>query len=367
MPKRAENPMYYLGAMTVLAFLIQVTTGILLALYYRPIITEAYASVSSVMENVTHGSLLRSLHYYAGNAMILFVILHLVRIYFTAAYKKPRELNWLVGLALGLLVVFAGLSGYLLRWDERAVGATNIGLSLATSVPVIGPALSNIVRGTGLQDTLSRFYVFHIALIPALILLLFAVHIHMVRTHGLAESIHSNRKEEKTIPFFPHHLLSEICLALVLAGILFAISGVLPAELGREYDPLNPTRLVLEPEWYFMALYQFLKTKGILPIYGITATAGVAVILALVPFLDRSEERHPLARPFFTALGAVLVVEVVAMTLYGYSTPGLITSVYDPTALPLFGVVQAAAVAAIFIVYAQSRVFRERRERVREQ
>lgn len=183
-----SNPLYCLGGTAFLCFLILVLTGMFLAMYYKPTPVEAYNSVKRIMTEVPMGSLIRSIHHWAANMMIAAVMLHMMRIYFMGAYKKPRELNWVVGVSLLLITTTFGFSGYLLPWDQLAFWATKIGTGIAGSIPVIGVYISLIlVGGTDIgAETLTRFYAIHVLILPATIVVLLVLHFLMVRLQGIS-------------------------------------------------------------------------------------------------------------------------------------------------------------------------------------
>jgi quinol-cytochrome oxidoreductase complex cytochrome b subunit len=187
--ERALNPMYCLGGLTFLFFTLLAVTGILLAMYYTPTPDAAYESVQEITVNVQYGWLIRGIHFYSASGMIITSVLHMMRVYFTGAYKKPRELNWVVGVGLGVFTIMAGFTGYILRWDQEAVGAAGIGLGLASSIPQIGGFLTQVVWGQSHADLLRHFFTIHILLIPGLIIILLACHFFMIRRHGIAEPL----------------------------------------------------------------------------------------------------------------------------------------------------------------------------------
>ncbi len=183
-----SNPLYCLGGTAFLCFLILVITGIFLAMYYKPTPAEAYKSVEHIMTAVPMGSLIRSVHSWAANTMIAAVMLHMMRIYFMGAYKKPRELNWVVGISLLLITTTFGFSGYLLPWDQLAFWATKIGTGIAGSIPVIGGYISLLlVGGTDIgAETLTRFYAIHVLILPMTTAVLLGLHFLMVRIQGIS-------------------------------------------------------------------------------------------------------------------------------------------------------------------------------------
>jgi quinol-cytochrome oxidoreductase complex cytochrome b subunit len=183
-----SNPLYCLGGTAFLCFLILVVTGIFLAMYYKPTPAEAYKSVEHIMITVPMGSLVRSMHHWAANTMIAAVMLHMIRVYFMGAYKKPRELNWVVGIFLLLTTTTFGFSGYLLPWDQLAFWATKIGTGIAASIPVMGEFISLILMGgTDIgAETLTRFYAIHVLILPIAIAGLLMLHFLMIRIQGIS-------------------------------------------------------------------------------------------------------------------------------------------------------------------------------------
>jgi quinol-cytochrome oxidoreductase complex cytochrome b subunit len=187
-PAHATAAPYCLGGIAFLAFLVEVLTGIALARYYQPNEALAYESVRLITYQVPLGSLVRSLHYWAGNVMIAAVLLHMLRVYFTGAYRKPRELNWVVGVLLLLLTLTFGFSGYALRWDAASYGATSIVVLAPASLPLAGAWVMKVFLGdvviTG--ETLTRLYFLHVFLLPMLATLLMLLHFLIVRRQGIA-------------------------------------------------------------------------------------------------------------------------------------------------------------------------------------
>ncbi|MCZ7402472.1 MAG: cytochrome b N-terminal domain-containing protein [Candidatus Methanoperedens sp.] len=182
------NPLYCLGGIAFLCFLILVGTGIFLAMYYKPTPLEAYKSVENIMTAVPMGSLVRSIHHWAANTMIAAVMLHMMRIYFMGAYKKPRELNWVVGVTLLLITTTFGFSGYLLPWDQLSFWATKIGTGIAGSLPIIGQYISLLLMGGSDigNETMTRFFAIHVLILPATIAILLGLHFAMIRIQGIS-------------------------------------------------------------------------------------------------------------------------------------------------------------------------------------
>lgn len=186
-PRSAHT--FYLGGITLFFFGVQAITGILLALYYHPTPDAAYDSILFIMNNVNFGWLIRSIHAWSANLMIVFCILHLLRVAIQGAYRPPRELTWLVGIGLLLLTLGFGFTGYLLPWDERAFWATTVGTEIAGSVPLIGGAIQTFLRGGPDLSalTLSRFFDVHVLVLPLTLAGALLIHLLFIHQQGLAD------------------------------------------------------------------------------------------------------------------------------------------------------------------------------------
>ncbi len=323
-PRTART--YYLGGITLFFFGVQVVTGILLSLYYQPTPDTAYNSILFIMNEVNFGWLIRSIHAWSANLMILFCALHLLRTFFQGVYKAPREITWGAGvLLLGLTLTF-GFTGYLLPWDQRAFWATTVGTEIAGSVPLVGKWLLVFLRSGPeiTARTLSRFFGMHVLVLPALLLAVLTVHLTLVHQQGLAdptaetaetEMAEEVKKKRKLLPFFPNYLLDEVIAWYVMLAVLVVLASLFPAGLEDPADPLRTPEHV-KPEWYFLAVYQGLK---LVPrIVGVTAPLVGVLLLFLLPFLDRNRYRIPRRRPVAIAVAVLLVLLMVAFTIWGW-------------------------------------------------
>lgn len=327
-PVHRYMPLYYFGGMTLFFFLVQVMTGILLMLYYRPSAGEAFESVEFIMTTVPFGWLVRSIHSWSANLMVFFAFSHLVTVYFLKAYRPPRELTWVTGCVVFFLALAFGFSGYLLPWNQLAFFATKVGTDIAGVVPVVGHWLLRFLRGgdrvTG--GTLSRFYGWHVAILPALATLLLAIHLLFVQLHGMSvpPSVEREGKVQKPMRFFPHFALHELFGWTLALGVLAALAALFPWELGEKADPFAPAYKDIRPEWYFVFLFETLKKVPGGEVLGLEYEAipillsGVAaLLLVLVPFLDRGAAKHGRS-PVFTAIGVAALVYMVGLTAWGY-------------------------------------------------
>jgi quinol-cytochrome oxidoreductase complex cytochrome b subunit len=187
-PKHAIRWYFCLGGITFALFVIQGVTGILLSLYYKPTPDQAYESILFIMNNVRFGWLIRSIHSWSASLMIAFCVAHMLRVFITGAYKKPRELNWVAGVVLLLLTLAFGFTGYLLPWDQKALWGSTVGSEILGVVPLIGEWLLGLLRGgqeiTGL--TLTRFYGIHMLVLPVLAVVFLGAHFVIIRRQGIS-------------------------------------------------------------------------------------------------------------------------------------------------------------------------------------
>ena len=316
---------YTLGATLVFLFLLQMSTGILLALYYAPTPDHAYASVKFIQEEAVLGSFVRGLHHWGASFMMVLVALHMLRVFIFGAYKKPREIVWVLGMGLIALVGGFAFTGYLLPWDQKAYWATVVGTNVAGTVPVIGGTLLRIVRGgTELGAfALSRFFAIHTYILPWSLALLAGAHIFLLERAGAGGIWNAgDRVPYRSEPLFPNQLFRDTVLMLFVFLALASLAVLFPAPLEPQADPTDSTYNP-RPEWYFYFVFQMLKIfEGGFEIVGTVVLPTITgLLLLLVPFLDRGPMRDPKKRPVMMALAAVFVVSVVVLTLAGARAP----------------------------------------------
>jgi len=299
---------YVFGSVLLFLFAIQVVTGIFLTFYYVPSADHAHASVSYIQKAVPGGWLLRGLHHYAATAMVILAVAHLAQTFLFGAYKKKRELLWMAGVAM-LLIVFAfSFTGYLLPWDQAAYFATKVGASIAGEIPAIGSVPQRIMLGGNdlTTVTLSRFFATHVFLLPLALAALAGLHLYLFRRASPAGPFH-NRDDKRIERFYPKQLFKDSVAVLICFVALVALSKYSPAELGPQADPSSD--YLARPPWYFMPLFQLLKyfpgKWAFIP--AVVLPAVLFGALFLLPFFDRREERHPLRRPLATTLFALIL------------------------------------------------------------
>jgi len=352
-PNYSINPFYWIGALTVVAFTVQAVTGIILLVWYVPDPTTAYSSTQFVFNSVNYGRFLETVHLYGAYAMILLAFMHMMRNFFVSSHKKPRELMWVVGMAMGFVTLGFGFTGYLLPFTVVGVDATNVGLGLLSPLP---PMLQSLIlsllgASNGLNVTeLVRLYTVHIVILPAILLLLLFAKMYMFETHGAAKPDKPMTEKQKTvIPFFPDATVYLLELGALFGAALLLISAAFPYTLPPEYSIQASQAATPQPDWYFLWMYQILKIQAFegaaLPA-AMTIITLIFVALFVLPFVDRGGERRMASRPKWVMLGIIFVVEIALLTYWGDVTPGQVIP-SEEAALVLGGT--ALLVAVLFV------------------
>jgi cytochrome b6 len=321
---------YFLGGMTLFLFGVQVITGVLLLLYYRPGADEAFESVQLIMTQVQFGWLIRSIHSWSANLLVFMAFAHLFSVLFLKSYRKPRELTWVSGVFLLFLMLGFGFSGYLLPWNTLSYFATKVGTEIPAQIPIVGRPILLFLRGgeeiTG--STLTRMFGLHIAILPAIATFLIVLHLGMIQWFGMSVppgieadwGATPNRRRE--IRFFPNFVLRELMAWYVALGLLGALAALFPWTLGVKADLFAPAPAGIKPEWYFLFMFQTLK---LIPakilgldgeVLGIIAFGLVGAIALLLPFLDRGNSSS--SRRWVAGMACLFLGYMVAMTVYGW-------------------------------------------------
>jgi quinol-cytochrome oxidoreductase complex cytochrome b subunit len=329
-PVHKHSVWYYMGGITLFLVGVQVFTGILLLLYYRPSADEAFESVKFIVSQVEFGWLIRNIHSWSANLLIFMAFVHLFSTLFLRSYRKPRELTWVTGVLLLFVMMGFGFSGYLLPWNELAFFATKVGTGIAGAVPVVGDFTMRFLRGgddvTG--ATLTRFYGLHVAILPAITTGILGVHLLLIQRQGMSvpPSVEKQEKSGATIqqmPFFPHYVLHDLMWWYVALGVLAALALFLPWEIGKKADAFAVVPPGIRPEWYFLAMFQVLK---LLPAHimgvegemlGVLGFGLAAMVLLFLPFLDRGAAEGRSSR-LVTIGGVIALAYMLVFTIYGY-------------------------------------------------
>ncbi len=323
-PQHSHTIWYYTGS-SILFFLgIQIVTGVMLALYFNPTIKDANASVARIMTEIPLGWIIRSIHSWSATFMIAVVLIHLLSIAFTKAYRAPREATWMSGVLLLCVSLAFGFTGYLLPWDDLSLAATKVGTDIPKAIPVVGTWVTSLLRGgedvTG--DTISRFFIVHVCVLPLVIFAILGIHLFLVQRHGMSLPLKAEARGEKTpsLPFWPNFTLRETGVWLVLLGILLTVAVLLAPSLGPAANLMAPAPAGIKPEWYFLFMFQTLKLfpARILGINGeLVAVAVMAAgffLVLILPFLDnRPAERKG---RIITGVAYAVFAYTIAMTIW---------------------------------------------------
>jgi len=252
------------------------------------------------------------------------VMVHLVSIMLIKAYRRPREATWMSGVFLLLVSLFFGFTGYLLPWDELSLSATKVGTDIPRSIPVFGAWITQFLRGgedvTG--DTLTRFFTFHVCILPLLLLALLAVHVFLIQKHGVSLPLAEEKRAEpfKSVPFWPNFIYREAIVWLFLLGVLITVAVLLPPSLGSQADLMAPAPEGILPEWYFLFLFQTLKLFPGTVLFVNGDTLAVLLIMAagilffFLPFIDNKPAERK--GKILTAVVLAFIVYALAMSIW---------------------------------------------------
>jgi len=329
-PVHKHSIWYYTGGIALFLFLVQVTTGLLLVMYYQPGESTSYESVRFIMNNVHFGWLIRSIHSWSANLMVFFVFVHMFSTLFTGAFRKPRELTWITGTLLLFLVMAFGFSGYLLPWNELAYFATKVGTEIAGALPLIGHWLLLLLRGGEdiTSATIARFYAFHVSVLPLFLIIILAVHLFLIQIQGMSEPDEFRllpEREKKYIPFFPNFVLRDLIVWLLFFNILIILAVYSPWELGLKADPFKPAPPGIKPEWYFLFMFQTLKLfpghilflEGEkVAIIGLTIASVVWLFLPFWPIKVSEEKKLKI----YQFIGLVALFYIIVMSIWAILT-----------------------------------------------
>ncbi len=345
------NWWYVLGSATLVAFIMQVITGVALAFSYVPSPNNAYESLQFITDHETLGSVVRGIHYWGASAMVILITLHMTRVFLMGSYKFPREMNWLVGVGLFFLTLGMAFTGQLLRWDQDAYWAIIVGAEQAGRVPFVGGILGHlIIAGDTVSGaTLTRFYATHVFLIPALIFIFVGIHLYLVVLHGISEppvgshqvnpDTYEQEYEEllhkEGIPFWPDAAWRDVVFALAIGSIVLILAITIgPKALAEHADP-TLIKVYPRPDWYFLWYFAIL---ALMPSWAesyvmVGAPLLGIIILVAVPFVSNRGERSPWRRPW--TVGAVGVTFILLAVLVAEGEKAPWSPVLSPKPLPV--------------------------------
>jgi ubiquinol-cytochrome c reductase cytochrome b subunit len=374
------NWMWIWGIVLTFCLGLQIVTGIVLAMHYTPHVDNAFASVEHIMRNVNGGHMIRYLHMNGASLFFIAVYAHIFRGLYYGSYKAPREITWIIGMLIYLLMMGTAFMGYVLPWGQMSFWGATVITGLFGAIPFVGDAIQTLLLGGPAVDnaTLNRFFSLHY-LFPFLIAGLVMVHIWAFHTTGnnnpTGVEVRRGSKEEAkkdTVPFWPYYVIKDLFALAVILAVFFAIVGFMPNYLGHpdNYIEANPlaTPAHIVPEWYFLPFYAILRaftadgwavqlvsfvTGGIVDakFCGVLAMFGAIAVMALAPWLDTSSVRSARYRPQLKLWFWILVADFFFLMWLGampaeepYATLSLIGSAYwfgyFLVILPLLGVLE---------------------------
>jgi quinol-cytochrome oxidoreductase complex cytochrome b subunit len=341
-----------LGLISLYLFFVLIGTGVLLMFYYVPSTVQAYDVMKDLQFVVSAGLVVRNMHRWAAHLMVLFVFLHMCRVFYTGAYKPPREFNWLVGVGLFLVTLGLSFTGYLLPWDQLAFWAITVGTNIAGYAPIIGPKIKFLLLGGNVvgQEALTRFYALHVIVLPAVATLMVSIHLFRVRkdgglsrpdepgdsvqsiplaqlptnkSYGLMELARGTtpqvgRNPEDEVFSWPHLIFRELLLFLLVIAVVLFLAVFWNAPLEEFANPIHPPNPAKAP-WYFLGLQELVSYSAFWG--GVVVPALLVTMLALLPYLDR--KRRGVGRWFAreravaNTIFSVCLVVAIGLTIIG--------------------------------------------------
>lgn len=320
-PRHRHSVWYALGGIALFLLTVQVLTGVLLMVYYRP--AQPWASIQRIALEVPFGNLMRSIHHWAANLLILTLFAHMFSTFFMKAYRRPREFTWLSGVFLLALMLAFGFSGYLLPWDELSFFATRVGITEIEKAPLLGSLLADLARGGPdvTVDTIGRFYVLHVTVLPVILLGLVGLHLLFVQVQGMSEpdSFAALPPERRRYSkFFAEFLFAEIPIWLCLGVLLVALATLWPRALTPEADPFAAAPENIKPEWWFLSQFQLLKLfPGRIEVVGMALLTLLPLVVVVTPFVDRAVPANRRGR-ITTWLGVLALLGLIFFTAWGW-------------------------------------------------
>lgn len=297
------------GSILIFLLAVQLLTGVVLSMYYLPTPALAYDSVRYISNELTYGGLVRGLHFWGASFIVVAAALHMMRVFFFGSYKAPREVTWITGVTLLLLILAFALSGYLLPWDQKAYWATTVTINIARSSPMIGEFLGSVLRGGHVLGalTLGRWYTAHVFLLPAALVLFVIAHIALMRRHGISGPLQP--QDGPPTPFYPHHAFKDTLVMAAIFAVVLTMAWMLPAPLDEIANPADAS-YIPRPEWYFLSLFQLLKyfPGPLEPLATLVIPGLVVGFLFALPFLDRGKDRHPFRRARLPLTIAMVII-----------------------------------------------------------
>jgi ubiquinol-cytochrome c reductase cytochrome b subunit len=323
---RNLNYWWNFGSLAGIVLVVMIVTGVVLAMHYTPHADLAFDSVERIMRDVNYGWLLRYIHMNGASMFFLIVYIHLFRGLYYGSYKYPRELLWILGVVILVLMIATAFMGYVLPWGQMSYWAATVITNLFSAIPVVGDKIVTLLWGgfTVGNPTLNRFYSLHY-LLPFMIIAVVGLHLIALHQHGSNNPLGiDHRGPQDTIPFHPYYTVKDmfgLCVFLLFFSIfIFYIPNMLSSA--DNYIPANPmvTPNHIVPEWYLLPYYAILRSVPN-KLFGVILSFGSILLLFLVPWLDTSRVRSARFRPIYKWVYWLLPIDVLALGYVGANPP----------------------------------------------
>ncbi|QDT64942.1 cytochrome b N-terminal domain-containing protein [Calycomorphotria hydatis] len=330
---------YVFGSATLMAFFVQVFSGICLAMIYVPGGDQAYESLKYITETAPMGSIVRGMHFYGATAMVVLAVIHMTQVYLHATYKYPREMNWMSGVVLLFVVLGMAFTGQLLRWDANGVWSVTVAAEMAGRAPLVGPMISRFIMGgeTVGGSTLSRFFAIHVFILPGLIFAGVGLHMLLLFRHGVSEmpdpeqpvepatykEEYEERLKKTGVPFWPNAMWRDTVFSVVIMAVILGCSIFIgPPSLDHPPDPSSINANPM-PDWYFWWYFAVLSMlPANLETWVILGAPVVGfLVLFLLPLLSSTGHRAPSKRPWAVGVVIAAATAFLVLTVYGYREP----------------------------------------------
>jgi ubiquinol-cytochrome c reductase cytochrome b subunit len=311
----------FFGALLLALLILLFLSGAVMTFYYSPVPGAAYDSVDFALFTLPFGDIVKGIHHYSWNLLLMVMGLQLLRSFFLGAYKAPRQLVWLTGVMIMLVIPLFIITGDLLPWDQKGYWSTQVRLSIMGSVPLVGDFMIRLLQGGPLTGivALTRFYVLHILFLPCLLILLLNLHFHFLSHSGLSGRISNGKKSPPKMPLFPNMINRWLVLFLLTTVVMGFVSRFWIAPLGDPADPTDSS-YIPKPEWWVLFLNQLVSIfKGPFSVLGtVIVPGGLAILMMALPFVDPSPERRPTRRLKVIIPAAIILVFIIGLSVSGY-------------------------------------------------
>ena len=330
------------GGIAYLLFMVLVVTGVLLSFYYRPSVDEAYPSLQYIGTEVPFGWLFRDIHVWSANLIVVAILAHMARVFFSGAYRPPRETSWLVGVLLLFLVLAFGGTGYLLPWDQWAYWTSTEVISVVRQMPIVGGTIAGFLTGDVFVSgaTLSRFFALHVIVLPWAAFGLLVLHFVVVRKHGMAPPKGYVETGDQGTPFFPQHLLRILIVSTLVLALTISLAAMFPRPMGDPATPFEPPEGLVSTWVVVDVSLGLIRTLGV---WGFVSFSLLGLLLVILPLVDRDAESSLRRKPLVLSVGLLFFLGFLAFWVVGRQidavppSAGIETRILEERAIPTPG------------------------------